>query len=175
MAEETKTVGGSEGMKYPTPVWFRTIIRGCLWITGLYALISINVDFKDFGVSVATENLILKYMAVFSTLVSIVGRFIGEKPIDFRVYQTNTTDGQYVIFDAATDTVTKFNGLPLSPPYPDVPTWANNNGMSTILNDGPGYYKLLYVSSDEPFTIVIQGQLLNSTGFAGGRPPLRPR
>lgn len=84
MAEETKTVAGSEGMKYPTPTWFRTIIRACLWITGLYALVSIQINFTDFGISIATENLILKYMAVFSTLVSVVGRFIGEKPIDFR-------------------------------------------------------------------------------------------
>lgn len=77
---ETKTVAS---VNYPTPLWLRKIVRVCLWITGAYALLSIHVNFTDFGISVPTENLILKYMAAFSALVSGIARFVGEKPISF--------------------------------------------------------------------------------------------
>jgi hypothetical protein len=68
---------------YPTPEWLRRSVRACTWITGLYAIMSIQIDLTDFGVSIATENLILKYMAAFTTLISIVARFIGVKPVKF--------------------------------------------------------------------------------------------
>lgn len=77
---DTKTVVSTI---YPTPMWVRYIVRGCLWITGIYALISWQLDLKDFGVSVVTENLFLKYMAMFSTVISMVARFIGVKPVKF--------------------------------------------------------------------------------------------
>lgn len=70
-------------MKYPTPMWFRKIVRGATWITATYALLSIQVNLTDFGVSIVTENLILKYMAAFTGLISGVARFIGVKPVKF--------------------------------------------------------------------------------------------
>lgn len=66
---------------YPTPMWVRYVVRALCWITGLYALVSMQINFTDFGVSIATENLILKYMAVLTTLVSVIARLIGEKPV----------------------------------------------------------------------------------------------
>lgn len=77
---DTKLVASVE---YPTPQWVRRFVRGCTWITGLYALLSIQVNLTDFGVSIPTENLILKYMAVFSFTVSVIARFIGVKPVKF--------------------------------------------------------------------------------------------
>ena len=49
----------------------------------MYALVSIHINFTDFGMSVATENLVLKYLTVLTTIVSVIGRVIGEKPITF--------------------------------------------------------------------------------------------
>lgn len=82
MATETKKELVAS-FDYPTPLWLRKIVRVCLWITGLYAVISINVNFTDFGISIPTENLILKYMAAFSATISGIARFIGEKPVSF--------------------------------------------------------------------------------------------
>lgn len=84
MANETKLVAS---INYPTPMWLRKIVRIMLWVTGVYAFLSIQVNFTDFGMSIATENLVLKYMAVLSSLVSVIARFIGEKPISF--YESN--------------------------------------------------------------------------------------
>lgn len=85
--------------------------------------------------------------------------------------------GQFVEFNADTDEVSKFNGSSItSVPLPQVPTWAAQNSPFAVeLTDGAGYYKLLYTPSETPFTITIAGQALTSTGYAGGRPPLRPR
>lgn len=70
-------------VKYPTPLWFRKIVRIATWVTAVYAFLSIQIDLTDFGISLKAENLILKYMAVFSGLVSVIARFIGVKPIKF--------------------------------------------------------------------------------------------
>lgn len=70
-------------LTYPTPEWLRKTVRFCTWLTAIYAFLSIQVNLTDFGVSIATENLILKYMAVFSGLVSVVARFVGVKPVHF--------------------------------------------------------------------------------------------
>lgn len=62
-------------------MWVRKIVRALTWITAIYAFLSIQINLTDFGVSIATENLILKYMAVFTGLVSVVARFLGVEPV----------------------------------------------------------------------------------------------
>lgn len=64
-------------------MWVRKIVRALTWITAIYAFLSIQINLTDFGVSIATENLILKYMAVFTGLVSVVARFLGVEPVKF--------------------------------------------------------------------------------------------
>lgn len=65
----------------PTPMGVRKIVRALTWITAIYAIVSINVNFTDFGMSVATENLVLKYMATFTGLISMIARFLGVEPV----------------------------------------------------------------------------------------------
>lgn len=77
---DTKTVVSTN---YPTPMWVRYIVRGATWITALYGFLSIQINLTDFGVDIATENLILKYMAVFTGLISVIARMIGVKPVKF--------------------------------------------------------------------------------------------
>jgi hypothetical protein len=79
MAQEKVVVS----LTSPTPMWVRKIVRFLTWITAIYAFLSIQVNLTDFGVSIAMENLILKYMAVFTGLVSVIARFLGVEPIRF--------------------------------------------------------------------------------------------
>ena len=83
---ETKTV---ISVNYPTPNWVRMIVRACTWITAIYGFLSIQINLTDFGVSIAQENLILKYMAVFTGFISVIARFIGVKPVSFADYLKN--------------------------------------------------------------------------------------
>lgn len=67
----------------PTPMWVRKTVRALTWITAIYAFLSIQINLTDFGVSIPTENLILKYMAVFTGFVSVLARFLGVEPVKF--------------------------------------------------------------------------------------------
>lgn len=79
MATETKII---PSFKYPTPLWFRKIVRVLTWVTGVWAfLLLLGFDLKDFGVPETVDSLILKYMAILTASASAIGRGIGEKPI----------------------------------------------------------------------------------------------
>lgn len=73
---------GINSLNSPTPVFVRTIVRSLTWITAIWAIISLSVDFTDFGMSEATETLIVKYSASFTGLVSVLARFVGVKPVN---------------------------------------------------------------------------------------------
>lgn len=167
---QTKIVAS---MQYPTPQWFRVFIRTCLWITGLYALVSIQINFTDFGVSIATENLILKYMAVFSTLVSVIGRFIGEKPIDFSRFEANTQH-MYAVskINAWNDPVQAFNGVDYTTvPLPTVDDVVAMEGLTKWVEPDFGGANYYAISSSYPFTIKINGVVHTAQIFTG-RPPI---
>lgn len=80
---EGTTKVGAQGLQYPTPEWVRRIVRSLTWITAIWAIISLTLDLKDFGISEATETLIVKYSASFTGLISLIARFIGVKPVNF--------------------------------------------------------------------------------------------
>lgn len=75
------TTVGTDALNYPTPEWARKAVRSLTWITAIWAIISLTLDLKDFGISEATETLIVKYSASFTGLVSLIARFIGVKPV----------------------------------------------------------------------------------------------
>ena len=175
MAQNTRVVAS---MKYPTPQWFRVFIRTCLWITGLYALVSIQINFTDFGVSIATENLILKYMAVFSTLVSVIGRFIGEKPIDFSRFEANEEQHMtvYAPLEEKSDYLNKIGSTIINSTA--ILYVANNSGTAWFDNDAPNLHPDLVVEGtwDSPPVIFINGAGVQSVELLGGaHPPQRPR
>lgn len=150
-------------VKYPTPQWLRIIVRCCLWITGLYAFVSIQIDFTDFGVSIATENLILKYMAVFSSVISVVARFIGEKPINFATQDFDMEKQAWLITDQTT-----VEGVPVD---------------TFIINSSGEYYRGVnselqpFLATTQPSAqlgLNINGAVVLSTSFVNGVPPIFP-
>lgn len=83
------TAFGAAGLANPTPVWAKRIVRALTWITGIWAVVGLQIDLSDFGVSDKAEILILKYMAVLSFLASLAARFTGIKPPDLSMLNRN--------------------------------------------------------------------------------------
>lgn len=82
MANSDKKIVAS--LKYPTPKWLRAIIRTGLWVSGIWSLlITIGFDIRDFGLTDNQAIIFLKYTVMGTTLLSVIGRFIGEKPVKF--------------------------------------------------------------------------------------------
>lgn len=77
-----KVTVGFDALGSPTPLFVRKTVRALTWITAIWAIISLTIDLKDFGVSEATETLIVKYSASFTGLISLIARFIGVKPVN---------------------------------------------------------------------------------------------
>jgi len=78
------TTFGVQGLSNPAPAWVRIVVRSATWATGFWALVIQCFDMKDFGVTLATENKILKIAASATLFISIIARFIGVKPISFK-------------------------------------------------------------------------------------------
>lgn len=69
-------------LQHPTPTWAKYIVRTLLWITGIYAMLTLSgFDLTDFGVNDHIDGLITKYMVIATSLSSVIARFIGVEPV----------------------------------------------------------------------------------------------
>ena len=102
-------------VKYPTPLWFRKIVRTATWVTALYALFITFFDLQDLGVTVQLENRILKFMASFTGFVSAIARFIGVKPVSFHSNNNSMEEvtGYWVEIPEGATEMTEVNGSPV--------------------------------------------------------------
>lgn len=90
---------------------------------------------------------------------------------------TNTeTTVQYVNCGSVNDIVSKYNGAPITTtPLPTVQQWAIANGYTIWDSNNAALFPALGKINGEPFTIVIAAKHEESTEYAGGRPPIKPR
>lgn len=155
MATQLKPV---VSLNHPTPEWIKYVIRGISWVTALWALALIfNVDLTDFGVSIQTEVLVLKYMASLTGIVSVIARFVGVKPVNFMEQQPavlggdGSITGYYVVIPSGSTTLTSVNGMMINMPfeqYGDIDytpetteyygtiEWNNADAITQVLIDG---------------------------------------